>query len=979
MKRTLLFPFVVSSLVAGAQAPGNHDPSFNASDLGYGAGDGPVASSSLFALAIQADGGILVGGSIDRFNNVQRNNLVRLTPDGPVDLAFAPSSLGEVNDLAVQPDGKILVASGLVYRLLPNGTHDPTFSNAVGAQVRRLQLQPDGRILAILEQAPFNPDLVRLLPNGDPDPSFSFPFSGYPITAMALLPNGQVLAAVDYNGTGSRLLRFNSDGSQDNTFICCPGPDLSGVFQILPQPDGRILVTGQFNTYHGVARPKLVRLESNGSVDLSFDAGSIFTGSVFSSMVLRPDGRILCGGSFSVVQGQARPGLVQLLPNGSVDPAFTVGAGFESYTGIVTGPTAMVLDASGRAVCVGGFAFYDSEVRMRLARLLTNGTVDPGFHQQTGVLGSVEDIAVRSDGRILVAGYFSVVNGQPRRGLARLLSDGSLDPAFVVDDNGVSRTLKRVKEQSTGKVVVMGQADGTASYTMARINVDGSLDPSFSIGSGFNNVVADIAVQADDKVIAAGSFTSFAGNAVGRIVRLLPNGQFDATFNTGSGFSGQVNCVLVQPDGKVLVGGTFSQFNGSGAIRLIRLNSDGTRDNSFTSAVTSDVRTLALRSDGRILVAHTNLGNANRLSCLLPTGTLDPTFNNGFAAGGTFINEIAVLGNGGILFTGYFATIGGVPSSGVGVLTPNGQPDPGFTPGQGFTNSSSGLPAVGNCAALQLDGRILVGGQFTAYDGTGRNRIARLFATNGTSSLLVRPKVLLGGSYVPASGLMSDHLRVALLVPFIEPYSALGYTHVGSGGQQVTSPVLAVTGPNAIVDWVVVELRGAGDPTMVLATRSALVQRDGDVVDVDGLSAVSFFLPAGNYRMAVRHRNHLGAMSASPIALYGIPTTIDLTLPGTPTWGTNARNNVNGNMVLWPGDTNFNGTVKYAGGSNDRDPILTLIGGTTPTNTMNNVYNGADLNLDGSVKYAGSGNDRDIILQTIGGSVPTATRTQQLP
>ena len=82
---------------------------------------------------------------------------------------------------------------------------------------------------------------------------------------------------------------------------------------------------------------------------------------------------------------------------------------------------------------------------------------------------------------------------------------------------------------------------------------------------------------------------------------------------------------------------------------------------------------------------------------------------------------------------------------------------------------------------------------------------------------------------------------------------------------------------------------------------------------------------------------------------------------------------------LWPGDVTYDGVVKYAGGSNDRDPILTLIGGTTPTNTVNNVYHGADLNLDGSVKYAGSANDRDIILQTIGGSVPTATRAQQLP
>jgi hypothetical protein len=121
-----------------AQQPGSVDLSFNASDLGYGAGDGPV-TNALNALAIQADGGVLIGGSLQRFNNVQRNNLVRLAPDGSVDLSFAPSSLGDVYDLVVQPDGKILVADGLVRRLLPNGTEDPTFQGMACCAVRRLQ------------------------------------------------------------------------------------------------------------------------------------------------------------------------------------------------------------------------------------------------------------------------------------------------------------------------------------------------------------------------------------------------------------------------------------------------------------------------------------------------------------------------------------------------------------------------------------------------------------------------------------------------------------------------------------------------------------------------------------------------------------------------------------------------------------------------------------------------------------------------
>jgi uncharacterized delta-60 repeat protein len=229
--------------------------------------------------------------------------------------------------------------------------------------------------------------------------------------------------------------------------------------------------------------------------------------------------------------------------------------------------------------------------------------------------------------------------------------------------------------------------------------------------------------QPDDKIIIGGDFTSFAGNAVGRIARLGPDGQFDPTFNTGSGFSDRVQCVLVQPDGKVLVGGNFLQFDGAGPGRLIRLNADGTRDLSFTASVFGEVRRLALRPDGRILVAH----NSNRLTCLLPSGALDPTFNNGFTVDGSSISGIAVLTTGGIVLSGNFIGIGGMPSSGIALLTPNGQPDPSFEPGEGLANPYSGFPVVGLCLAVQDDGSILVGGQFTAYDGIGRNRIARIF------------------------------------------------------------------------------------------------------------------------------------------------------------------------------------------------------------------------------------------------------------
>ena len=143
-------------------------------------------------------------------------------------------------------------------------------------------------------------------------------------------------------------------------------------------------------------------------------------------------------------------------------------------------------------------------------------------------------------------------------------------------------------------------------------------------------------------------------------------------------------------------------------------------------------------------------------------------------------------------------------------------------------------------------------------------------------------------------------------------------------------------------------------------------------------SPVSFEVAGGSYFVAVRHRNHLGVMATPAVTLSAAPLPVDLTLAGTGTYGTNARKTVGTIQALWAGDVTFNKQIKYAGGSNDRDPILVRIGGTVPTATVNGYFS-EDVNMTGQVKYAGSSNDRDPILVNIGGTVPTATRSEQLP
>ncbi|MBV6404455.1 MAG: hypothetical protein IT228_10550 [Flavobacteriales bacterium] len=256
------------------------------------------------------------------------------------------------------------------------------------------------------------------------------------------------------------------------------------------------------------------------------------------------------------------------------------------------------------------------------------------------------------------------------------------------------------------------------------------------------------------------------------------------------------------------------------------------------------------------------------------------------------------------------------------------------------------------------------------------------FDPQGTppSTLPVRLKAFLQGPYNSVAMNMNGNLRASGMVPLTEPYTALGYAHVGGGGGETTTQaVLDVTGPASVVDWVVVELRDKNDPAQVLATRSGLLLRNGAVVDVDGSGDLGFAVAADDYHIAVRHRNHLGIMTQNPQPLGATAVLRDLTNGSVPLYGGSAATvNVNGVRVMPAGDATRNGQVKYAGGGNDRDPVLTRIGGTVPTATVAG-YHPEDMNMDGTVKYSGGGNDRDVVLQAVGGSTPTGVRNAQLP
>ena len=259
-----------------------------------------------------------------------------------------------------------------------------------------------------------------------------------------------------------------------------------------------------------------------------------------------------------------------------------------------------------------------------------------------------------------------------------------------------------------------------------------------------------------------------------------------------------------------------------------------------------------------------------------------------------------------------------------------------------------------------------------------------LIPTLGATGVRLSLAAYLDGAMPPCGSgtLMSNYLRSAGLLPTTEPYTALGYTFIGSpgGGGPLAPGVLSVDGVNAIVDWMIVELRSVWSPNFpVVASCAALVQRDGDIVALDGVSPVSFAMPEELYFVGIRHRNHLGVMHAPWSNLSAVPTAIDFRDPATVTYVAQQKSSgcTPPVQMLWAGDVTFNGQVKYTGSGNDRDPILTTVGSTTPNNVVSPIYSTRDVNLDGLVKYTGAGNDRDRILVNVGSTTPNNVRLQQ--
>lgn len=359
-----------------------------------------------------------------------------------------------------------------------------------------------------------------------------------------------------------------------------------------------------------------------------------------------------------------------------VDGSFDIGSGANERV------LAIAVQKDGKMLIGGWFSSVNGVSRNRIARINPDGSVDTTFNPGLGANGFVGTIALQNDGKVLIGGLFSSVNNVPMNGIARLRPDGTVDTSFN-PGAGANDQVYALLVQSDGRIVLGGMFTGFNNierFYVARLHSNGSVDTSFAPSP--NGPVLALA-QAGTSIILGGGFTAVNDELRSGLAEVMSDGDVDPVFASGGGADGAVHALVVQPDQKILVGGFFTRLDGIVQNKIGRLNSDGSPDLGFNPGAGANgfVRTIALQTDGRIFVA------------------------------------------------GDFTAINGLAYNYLARLNRNGSVDQTFKPGDGPNNL---IWAV----AVQADGKPLIGGNFTSVAGKTRRYFARLRNTVVTTKFL---------------------------------------------------------------------------------------------------------------------------------------------------------------------------------------------------------------------------------------------------
>jgi len=356
------------------------------------------------------------------------------------------------------------------------------------------------------------------------------------------------------------------------------------------------------------------------------------------------------------------------------------------------------------------------------------GGVDPGFKLQGGANGPVFSIIVDRDERILLGGDFTRVGGVNYGHVSRLHPDGYVDSSFNIGI-GLDDIVWSLGVQPDRKPIPGGRytfVDGNAVLSTSRLNADGVYDTTFAIGAGVEGEVFAVAVQSDGGIIIGGDFRKIAGEAAKNIARLNPDGTLDTTFAVGAGADKPIRDIAIQPDGKLVVVGEFGIVSGRSFGKVARLNPDGTPDAEFSPGMGANgiVHAVGIQQDGGLIIAgeFTTVDTKEYpyVARLQPNGILDEEWGGAAVGINGAVFDVGTLSDGKVIIGGEFTEISGYSRNSYARLHYNGELDRNFDPGEGANG-----PVF--TVALQPDGNILLGGQFTRVGEYDQNNITRVF------------------------------------------------------------------------------------------------------------------------------------------------------------------------------------------------------------------------------------------------------------
>jgi uncharacterized delta-60 repeat protein len=352
-------------------------------------------------------------------------------------------------------------------------------------------------------------------------------------------------------------------GSPDKNFAAGTGAD-GEIRCVTVQPDGKILLGGKFTSFNGQPISKIIRLNADGGVDAGFTPLNP-PGAAVHAIALQADGKILAGGD-SMQAGRPRRHVVRLNPDGTVEGRFGNKANYDHEV------RAIVVQPDGKILVSGNFTQVLGQGQNRIVRLNSDGTPDNSFNIGDGATGIVSALTLQPDGKILAAGKITRFDGHPVTGVVRLLPGGGFDETFK--SAGEKAEVFAVGVLPDGKILIGGNFssfNGVAANRIARLNPDGTVDAGFNAGSGPDDDIIGLTVQPDGKIVIGGDFTHVEGTSRNRIARLEPDGRLDTNFDPGTGADNAVWRVALQADGQILIVGAFQNFDGAPGGGIARL------------------------------------------------------------------------------------------------------------------------------------------------------------------------------------------------------------------------------------------------------------------------------------------------------------------------------------------------------------------------------------------------------------------------